>query len=884
MSLFSNEVFHQFTSPWNGNVKIYRQLEIFAKSLGWYPSDIIEEKKKDSMATGHLFVEHGLENAAVISFLDNRFSYDQLSQLQQNNLLKVSYNNLVDLHISVDSFKIHGLHNRIENRIPIYSGKVTETFENLRSDFYTRIIDDKKYKANLLALDDSLINTISYWKRIISSELSNNNINEELSNFFNTLIFCRAIEDDKNKSLEKPGQKGLIAALYSSKGNISVASIIQKVLKNYDIDKWPQNLIDKEKLSIFDALDSNTLFNFFNDLYLVKNTPYEYDFSIISKHALSRIYERYVSILKVENTTQLSFFPQIPTEHRNKLSGSYYTPQFIARFFTRYIEQKKPNFQFEDLKIVEPSVGSGIFLRTLLERKSEGLENYKPEYVSQSFENVLGVDINPTACHAAKLSLSLLHLVTTGSLPKSNLKIIAQDSLDYFQSDKHKNTTDICISNPPFVAYNTLPEVTREKIKKILGDTAYGRSDLYLPFVKIAIDILKPSGLGLFVLPNTFLISDSAKNLRRYLAENTFIKCVVDLSDIQVFDDTGIYPILLIFEKTNKDVLREKEIYGSKPLSIIAKIQDNVGKALFDVLNESKVETISHSIYEVNQDFFKSESWFLLPPSEYTLKSKLNNLSKLHDYTEVRTGFSLGAGDVFLIEKQAIPKGESAMYVPYLSDREMSTYIVPKNTEKYLFYPFIGNKIIAEEKLKKEYHQTYTRLLSKKKILEERNEVKEGKLSWWQPQRPRKPNFMMVPKILTPHLVFTPKFCIDFQGKFSVARGPFITLNENNQNPDMLYYLSAILNSSVCFWYLLTHAPKYQHGYAMLEKKYLNELPVPNPEKVDRNKIYQIIKLVKERIASSTEDAIFIEKKIDTLVTELYGLSSDEIKFLNLNI
>lgn len=880
----SNEIFSQFTSPWRGDIKVYKQLEIFAKSLGWYPSDIVEEKSKDSLTTGHLFVEHGLDNAAVISFLNGRFAYDRLTTKQQLDLLNVSYNNLVDLHIPVDSLKVYWINNRAHDSAPIYTGRISDRYENLRSDFYLGIQAERRIRINVSALDDVLINTISNWKRIIYAELGGKISNEELSNLFNAVILCRAIEDNYYKDSASKESPALIEMLFSMAGQ-SISAIIQATLKKFGIAKWPTDLINKSQLDKCDNINHSLREDFFKDFYLVRDTPYEYNFSIISKHALSRIYERYVSLLSVENTPQTSLYPVAPLEHKNKSSGSYYTPQFIARFFDRYIEQQISDYKFRNLKIVEPSVGSGIFLRTLLESKSNALESYNQNIIDKDFESVFGIDINPTACHSAKLSLSLLYLSYTGKLPEFSLNIVTQNSLDFFGPNK-ADTADICISNPPFVAHNRLSKVERDHIKKFLGETAYGKSDLYLPFIKIALDILKPGGIGLFVLPNTFLVSDSAKKLRAYLSEHAFIRCIVDLTDINVFDDTGIYPILLIFEKTSNDILRQRDLYGNQPLVTIAKIQENVGKALFDILAHNNTENISYKIYEVNQKFFKSENWFLLPPSEYSLKAKLENLPKLEAFAEVRTGFSSGGSDIFLINRKLIPKEDLDIYVPYLSDREMVGYSTPKNTDEYLFYPFENNELISEDDLRTNYDWTYSRLLQKKKILSARNEVKEGKIKWWQPQRPRKPSFMMVPKILSPHLVLSPKFCIDVNGKFAVSRGPFIVLKDGavsqTTNPDILYYLNAVLNSSVCFWYLLNHAPKYQHGYAMLERKYLSQLPIPDPSIMRGNKIPQIIKLVKERNLSSGAEALAIEKKIDLLVTELYGLNQDEINFLNL--
>ena len=47
-----------------------RDLQSFAEEAGWKPSDEIDEYPgTEEFANGHLLVEHGLDNAAVISFL-----------------------------------------------------------------------------------------------------------------------------------------------------------------------------------------------------------------------------------------------------------------------------------------------------------------------------------------------------------------------------------------------------------------------------------------------------------------------------------------------------------------------------------------------------------------------------------------------------------------------------------------------------------------------------------------------------------------------------------------------------------------------------------------------------------------------------------------------
>jgi methylase of polypeptide subunit release factors len=883
MQHIETNIIERFTKPWNNDSGVYRDLENFAKSLKWYPSDIIEYKNPNSLITGHLIVEHGLENSAVVSFLNYNTLFSKLNSRERNNLLQLSYNNLIDFHFPIDKQTIFGIHNRIDKRENII---YKSSIENLSVDFFETILNKKKLSPNIKALDDALIDTISYWKRIISSEFNNQLKNEEFSNLFNAIIFSRAIEDNFNKSstYNTPSKFELVNILNQNRHNVSIPKIFLTLLKNYKITDFPKGIIDNNNLKVFNKLDFNIIYKLFNDFYFNKFAEqYDYNFSIISKQALSRIYEKYVSILEVEESSQLNLFTPIPNEKINKISGSYYTPQFIARFFSRSVEQHFPNFKEKNFKIIEPAVGSGMFLRTLLEKKSENNDN--TQIIEESFNNILGVDIHKTACQATKLSLSLLHLVVTDKLPKTEISIFNKNALEYF-ADKTE-IADIVISNPPYVAYNRLKEVEKKQLKNFLEDLAFGKTDLYFAFIKIAIDSLKIGGIGLFVLPNTFLLSESSKKIRKYISDNANIKSIIDLSDVEVFGDIRIYTILIIFEKI------DKKIKSISPSIIVAKIMNEVGEALYNVLKNEKQENKSYCIYEVNQDFFKTETIHLLPPSEYNLKSKLDKFQKLDKFIEVRTGFSSGSKEAFIIRKNEIPKKEKNIYIPFLPDREISAYTIPKSQDLYFFYPFINDKLIKEDKLKIQFPKSYQRLLKHKEKLAERTEVKSGGIEWFHPNRPRRPEFMLVPKIVTPHLVFTPKFAIDETGKLAVTRSPFLILNPKYKpdlpdeeldyftiNNEILFYFTAILNSSVCFWYLINHAPKYQKGYAMLEKRYLLDLPVPNPEIIDKRKYQKLIKLVKERIATRADKSIFIEKQIDKIVTELYNLTKEETKII----
>ncbi len=88
-------------------------LRAYAVEQGWRPSDeIAYYPDTEAVANGHLLVEHGLDNTAVITFLRSDFPFTQLDWAMQHRLLAISYNNLVDWHLFTDRNGVLKVYNR----------------------------------------------------------------------------------------------------------------------------------------------------------------------------------------------------------------------------------------------------------------------------------------------------------------------------------------------------------------------------------------------------------------------------------------------------------------------------------------------------------------------------------------------------------------------------------------------------------------------------------------------------------------------------------------------------------------------------------------------------------------------------------------------------
>lgn len=854
------------------------RLAEFTRELGWRPSDRLDVQGLQEISSAQLLVEHGLEHSAVLTFLRSPVQFPSLSSEHQKRLLESSYNNLVDWHVAVEPDAINFVYVRTHGD-PLVE-RLTfsrDRYENLRSDMFEEIAG-RRPSANFPALDDALIRTVSLWKRGLAGEVPQVT-NIDLSRLFNAVIFARAVEDQHRRTTPNT-DRALLSDVGRVDGQLTLRATLSRTIRRF-VPQVPEFLFRDADLVMFDTVAEDTIRALLASFYDNRYAPYQYDFAVISKHALSRIYEHYVSLLRLDESSQLGLLPQLASEYAaDRSKGAVYTPQFIARFFARFLREHTTPFQFKRLTVMDPACGSGIFLRTLLEFQCDPTDGLQPDLIAEAFQRTTGIDQDQNAVAATELSLSLLHLVLMGSLPQQ-LQILAQDFLSPFANRPAGAATqyDAVLANPPFVPIGVQDTERRARVAEIVGAHGHGRLDVYLAFLKRSIDSLKPAGFGLFVLPHSFLMGKSARGLRRLIAETCWVRCLADLSAIRVFGDTNVYVVLLIFQK------RATELPA--PTATIIKCQDDVGHALQDAIEGKRIEGRYYSIYDASQEVFaEPEAWVILPPTEAAMRQRMNALPRLKEFVDIKQGMVTGADSIFIADGKEAPKDDAgSLFIPLLTDREMQAFSVPRRTAKRVFFPFWEGTKLDEKILKKDFPVTWKYLSSHKKVLEARKSLKAYKKEWWEPMWPREPNSLQRPKLVTPHLVIMPRFALDEKGRYAVSHSPFLVARAKTDDLGILKMLLAVLNSRACFWHIQRSSHVYSHGYAMLENKTLEATPVPDFSSVGPADGRRLIELVDRRIEGTTEDEIATcERAIERLVSDFYGLTTRERHALGIDV
>jgi hypothetical protein len=139
---------------------------------------------------------------------------------------------------------------------------------------------------------------------------------------------------------------------------------------------------------------------------------------------------------------------------------------------------------------------------------------------------------------------------------------------------------------------------------------------------------------------------------------------------------------------------------------------------------------------------------------------------------------------------------------------------------------------------------------------------------------------MMRPKIVSPHLIVLPRFSLDADGRFAVSHCPLMYPRGTGNEVEMLRYFLAILNSAVSLSEIVRLSHKYRRGYAMLEPKTLNAMPVPDPATVSVGTMRQIKRLVAQRIETRVPEN---DRQLDRLVADIFGLTREERRLIGMD-
>ncbi|SMD42189.1 Type I restriction-modification system methyltransferase subunit [Aquiflexum balticum DSM 16537] len=228
------------------------------------------------------------------------------------------------------------------------------------------------------------------------------------------------------------------------------------------------------------------------------------------------------------------------------------------------------------LAICDPACGSGAFLNQVLEflmaehRYLDELESMLfgssivfPNVENHILENnIFGVDINEESVEIARLSLWLRTAQKGRKLStlSSNIKVgnsliddpevagdLAFDWQAQFPKAFAKGGFDVVVGNPPYVSSKgeNFNEIDKAFLTRAYHTAAY-QIDLYMLFLEKGIQLISEIGLTSFIVPNTWLNNLNLESVRRFMLNNTSLKDIV-LMPSGTFASASVDTVIVTF-------------------------------------------------------------------------------------------------------------------------------------------------------------------------------------------------------------------------------------------------------------------------------------------------------------------------------------------------
>lgn len=746
--------------------------------------------------------------------------------------------------------------------------------------YYTQIFLDRLIFIFFVE-DKEYISDRQLFAKRIFGKLKNGQLLDISKQTYNTILELFVAFDVGSKELGVPGFNGELFGGTSIPQKIYFSDLMDasffaedmqhsKLLKSTKLNEEAQKIINSHpKLS---PIISNLLimesFNF--------NT--EVDVNI-----LGHIFEQSISDLE-EYRKHGS---------RRKDEGVYYTPDYITDFICRntiipYLSKsnvtttqeliqeyandvEKLDDKFNKMKIVDPACGSGAFLSKAIDilleihkeifdvkersgkfatKKDIKLTKWsEEEHVRMIIENnIYGSDINRESVEITKLSLFLKLASDKRRLFSLSKNIIVGNSLisdksidprgfsweEKFPDVIHKQFSgfegfDIVFGNPPYVQLSMNKELNpKEKdclIKRF--ESSMGRLNTFGFFTRLGMDLLKDHGILGFIIPNTILTQDYYEGLREMILNSCKIESIVNFSDLP-FKDAVVENIIIILRKTPSEKERDD--------------------------NSVTVLGVDKKTNFVKQNKIKQKSFLAMRKKAFVItldKERLKLKEKLEKDAEIfKTFFEVNQGIALKHDRgkyiQKTRKDDT--YRRVIDGKDINRYALTWGGD-YLKYDINAIHSCKREDI----------FISSEKLF-----------------------FRRVGEKLT----------ATFDDKKFYALNTLVVMNKKpGIGTDILYFLG-IFNSKLLNYYYKTFLKSTKKVFSEIQARQIENLPVKIPDNNTQEKIVSLVKKIlllnkqmseisdeeKDKKGMIEEDIIRIDKEIDELVYNIYGIAKDEKK------
>jgi len=606
--------------------------------------------------------------------------------------------------------------------------------------------------------------------------------------------------------------------------------------------------------------------------------------------------------------------------------GVVYTPPEVAgpmvRLVVDALARGKSAAEVLALRVCDPAIGAGAFLIEVVDALADHLatawgdESRRAEARQRIATTcIAGVDVDPAAIAATRKALARGAArpgteqpgtePTDPVQPGAGAALRCADALELdwraaYPEVFARGGFDLVVGNPPYIRQERLGG--KPALRKYASYD--GVADLYVYFVELAHQVLRPGGMYCLIVPNKWLTAAYGRPLRTYLAAQGSVDGVVDLGRSPLFADADAFPCIVWGTAG-----REREAWSRAPLF---GVRAEIGATVADVLADASARVGLDAPHGAGSSGARPSGaggaqpsgaggarpsgaggaqvrarwgagpWHIDRPSERALLDRIEReLPPLGEVVRTRPsrGVVTGCNRAFVIDRATRDRivGEepaaAALLRPFVKGRDLAPWRIVA-AERWIVLVDRGTSL-------DELPVVRAHLAQFRGALEPRpagwsggawRGRKPGTYGWHELQDPVGPLIKArAPRLLYQDIQTAPACALDRDGDAVPDTTVWMLPTDDR-------FLLAVLCSPLYGWYARRRFPPALNGAVRPKGEYMQTLPIAQPDPAARHAIGE---LVDRRIAAAPGEATELDAAIMTAVSDAYRLSSAERELIN---